>query len=174
MGNRLSVQPDLPRRGNSLPGYEAILFIRAVIQHPAGSDHSSPLLLFEKIHGEAVVAFTLHETLGIRNAVLSRPPTHGPHARVPTLRRSRYRDRRKARYRLGRAHPWPGRIFACWTTNEISWSHRHPPIPIDQHCLVASMHQRPSWCMKPPTPASSMSSSSGDQVEQDGLEPRRP
>jgi hypothetical protein len=85
----------------------------------------------------------LHETLGIRNAVLSRPPTHGPHARVPTLRRSRYRDRRKARYRLGRAHPWPGRIFTCWTTNEISWSHRYPPIPIDQHRLVASMHQRP-------------------------------
>jgi len=54
----------------------------------------------------------------------SRPRTHGPHARVPTLRRSRYRDRRKAHYRLGRAHPWQGGFHTRWTANEISWSHR--------------------------------------------------
>jgi len=35
-------------------------------------------------------------------------PTHGPHVRVPTHRRLRYRNRRKAHYRPGRAHPWPG------------------------------------------------------------------
>ena len=33
-------------------------------------------------------------------------------------------DRRKAGYRLGRAHPWPGGIRTRWTTDKISWSHR--------------------------------------------------
>ena len=42
---------------------------------------------------------------------------HGPHARVPTLRRPRCRDRRQARYRLGRAHPWPGGFRTRWTTH---------------------------------------------------------
>ena len=54
---------------------------------------------------------------------------HGPHARVPTLRRPRCQDRRQARYRLGRAHPWPDGLRTRWTTNEVSWSHRslHSP-----------------------------------------------
>ena len=43
--------------------------MRAVVQHPAGLDLSSPLLLFEKIHGEAVIAFTQNRTLGIRNGI---------------------------------------------------------------------------------------------------------
>ena len=47
-------------------------------------------------------------------------PTHGPHARVPTHRRTRYRSRRKARYRPGRAHPWPGGIRTRWMTNKVS------------------------------------------------------
>ncbi len=55
------------RRGEDLPGYWAVLFVRAVVEHPAGYDPSSPLLLFEKIHGEAVVAFRENRTLGIRN-----------------------------------------------------------------------------------------------------------
>ena len=40
-----------------LPGYWAVLFVRAVVQHPAGLDHSSPLPLSERIHGETIVAF---------------------------------------------------------------------------------------------------------------------
>jgi len=70
-----------------------------------------------------------HRLHGKQNArhperiLFSKPTTHGPHARVPTLRRSRYRDRRQARYRLGRAHPWPGGFRTRWTTNRISWSH---------------------------------------------------
>jgi hypothetical protein len=31
MTYRLSVRPDLPRKGKDLPGYGAILFIRAVV-----------------------------------------------------------------------------------------------------------------------------------------------
>jgi hypothetical protein len=39
---------------------------------------------------------------------LSWPHSHGPRARAPTHRQPRCRNRRKARYRLGRAHPSPG------------------------------------------------------------------
>ncbi len=45
------------RRGEDLPGYWAVLFVRAVVQHPAGRDPALPLLLFEKIHGEDALAF---------------------------------------------------------------------------------------------------------------------
>ena len=41
--------------------------MRAVVQHPAGYAPSLPQLLFEKIHGEAVVAFRKNRTLGIRD-----------------------------------------------------------------------------------------------------------
>jgi len=34
---RLSVPPDLPRKDKDLPGYWAILFVRAVVQHFAGT-----------------------------------------------------------------------------------------------------------------------------------------
>jgi hypothetical protein len=67
MRHRLSVDRNLPRRDEDLPGYWAVLFVRAVVQHPAGYDPSSPLLLFEKTHGKAVVAFREDRTLGIRN-----------------------------------------------------------------------------------------------------------
>jgi len=36
MKYRLSVRPDHPRKDKDLPGYEAILFVRAVVQHFAG------------------------------------------------------------------------------------------------------------------------------------------
>jgi len=49
---------------------------------------------------------------------------HGPHARVPTHRRARYRTRRKAHDRPGRAHPWPGGVRTRWTTYRVSWGHR--------------------------------------------------
>jgi hypothetical protein len=44
--------------------------MRAVVQHPAGRGPSSPLLLFEKIHGEAVIAFTRFRALGNRNEIV--------------------------------------------------------------------------------------------------------
>ena len=46
------------RRGKDLPGYWAVLFLRAVAQHPAGLDLSLPLPLFERIYGEIAIAFT--------------------------------------------------------------------------------------------------------------------
>jgi hypothetical protein len=40
--------------------------VRAVVQHPAGYDLSSPLLLIEKVHGEVDIAFRKFSPLGIR------------------------------------------------------------------------------------------------------------
>ncbi len=57
------------RRGEDLPGYWAVLFVRAVMQHPAGLDLSLPLLLFEKIHGENAIAFRKFRPLGLRNVI---------------------------------------------------------------------------------------------------------
>jgi hypothetical protein len=58
------------------------------------------------------------------------PPSHGPHARMPMHCGPCYQDRRKAYYRLGRAHPWPGRIRTCWTTHKVSWRHRILQFPL--------------------------------------------
>jgi hypothetical protein len=51
------------RRGEGLPGYEAILFVRAVVEHPAGC---APLLAHRSQGGG--VAFAYSSTLGIRKA----------------------------------------------------------------------------------------------------------
>jgi hypothetical protein len=55
---------------------------------------------------------------------VSGPQSHGPHARMPTHRSTCFQERRKACYRLRRAHPWPDRIRTCWTIHEVSWWHR--------------------------------------------------
>ena len=86
----------LPRRNEGLPGAWAILFVRAVVDHPARCDLPSP------VPGAVAVAFRLSNTLGTWKADSFRGcMAHGPRARVPTHRRVRYRSRRKARYRPG-------------------------------------------------------------------------
>jgi hypothetical protein len=57
------------RRGEDLPGSWAVLFMRAVVQHPARLDPSSPLPLFERIYGENAIAFAQIRTLGVRNGI---------------------------------------------------------------------------------------------------------
>ena len=69
-GHRLSERPVRSRNGKDLPGYWAVLFLRAVVQHPAGLDPALPLLLFEKIYGRTAIAFAKNRTLGIRNAIV--------------------------------------------------------------------------------------------------------
>ena len=70
---------------------------------------TQPLLaltsLWEKIYAEADVALTKFRPLSGRYVVIFEAKCHGPYLRVPTLRRLRYRNRRKAHYRPGRAHP---------------------------------------------------------------------
>lgn len=88
--------------------------------------------------GWTIAAFEPKEVLGVQDYLISRPPSHGPHARVTTLRRPRCRDRRKPRYR-------PGGL----TSNRAGFAPagRHTKfqkviadlLPSDQHCLVAPM-----------------------------------
>jgi hypothetical protein len=53
----------LSRRSEGLPGSWTVLFLRAVVEHPAGYD---PLLAHR--NGEAIVAFRRFSTLSIRDA----------------------------------------------------------------------------------------------------------
>ena len=48
------------------------------MQHPAGPDPSLPLLLFEEIHGEIVIAFAQNRTLGLRNDIAFEATTPRP------------------------------------------------------------------------------------------------
>ena len=116
--------------GEDLPGYWAVLFVRAVVKHPAGYDPSLPLLLFEKIHGEAAIAFTENRTLGIRNEYSFRG--HVPTAH--TLACLRFADpvtETVARLTTGSGGLTPGRAgFApAGQRIEISWSHRNSSNP---------------------------------------------
>jgi hypothetical protein len=109
---------DVSRRGEGLPGYGTVLFIRAMVEHPAGD---TPLLAQTTHMQRGVVAFRYTRTLGLRedSRFRGRMP-HGPHVRTPTHRRPHFWDRRKAYYRLRRAHPWPGGFCTRWTTDEVS------------------------------------------------------
>jgi hypothetical protein len=83
----------------------------------------------------SIVAFAYSSTLDIRKAEVSGPQSHGPHVRLPTHRRWHCGHRRKAGYRLGRAHPWPGGFCTRWTTNNISW----------RTCVLQSQLTRRAW-----------------------------
>src|SRR5215471_1924676 len=82
---------------------------------------------------------------------------HGPHVRLPTHRRPCLHDRRQAGYRLGRAHPWPGRMRTCWTTHNVSWRHRILQFPLTHRAwshystfYVAAVVKPPWGCFFPP------------------------
>jgi hypothetical protein len=82
MDYRLPVDRIHSRRDKGLPGSRAVLFVRAVVQHPAGRTAPSPGPLFEEIHGDGAIAFTENRTLGIRNEIVFE-------ATYPRLTRSR-------------------------------------------------------------------------------------
>jgi len=125
------------RRGRDLPGAWAVLFGRAVVQHPAGPDPSSPQPLFEEIHGEAVVAFTQNRALGIRNDIAFEAAT-------PRLARSRaYASPAPLPGPAQGSLPaWAGSPFAGRDSHPLDdkrsfMESSHPPFPFDQPCLVA-------------------------------------
>jgi hypothetical protein len=109
-----------------------------VVQHPAGYDSSSPLLLFEKLHGEAVIAFRENRTLGIRNEIVLEAAT-------PRLTRSRaYASptplpETVARLATGPGGLTPGRAGFAPAGRRTKFHEviEIPPIPIDQQSLVA-------------------------------------
>jgi hypothetical protein len=120
----------LPRKGKGLPGYWAVLFVRAVVQHPAGCAASSPLPLFEEIHGDGAIAFTENRTLGIRNGHSFR----GRNPTAHTLACLRFADpvtETVARLATGSGGLTPGRAgFApAGRRIDISWSHRKSSNP---------------------------------------------
>ena len=125
------------RRSEDLPGSWAVLFVRAVVEHPAGYDSSLPLPLFEEIHGRAVVAFRKFSPLGIRNGIASE-------AAVPRLTRSRAYaspaplpgpSQGSLPARAG--SPLAGRVSHPPDDERSFMESSHPPFPFDQHCLVA-------------------------------------
>ncbi len=126
------------RRGEDLPGYWAVLFVRAVVQHPAGPDLSLPLLLLEKIHGEAAIAFRKFRPLGIRDEIVfeatyPRPTRSRAYASPASLPRP---SPGSLPARAG--SPLAGRV--SHPLDDESKFHgviASPPIPIDQQSLVA-------------------------------------
>jgi hypothetical protein len=116
----------------------AVLFLRAVVQHPAGLDLALPLLLFEKIYGKVAIAFANNRTLGIRNDHSFRG--HGPTAH--TLACLRFADlvtETVARLATGSGGLTPDRAgFApAGRRTKFHEGIAIPPIPIDQQSLVA-------------------------------------
>ncbi len=103
------------RRNEGLPGFWAVLFVRAVVEDPAGCGPLLAHLRSGRRRLQAVQRLGHPECHSFRGCM-----AHGPHVRVPTHRRARCRTRRKARYRPGRAHPWPGGFRTRWTTNRVS------------------------------------------------------
>ena len=129
---------NLPRKDKDLPGYWAVLFVRAVVQHPAGYEPSSPLLLFEKIHGEAAIAFAQDRTLGIRDGYSFRG--HDPTAHtLACLRFAGTVTGAVARLATGSG----GLTLAGRVSHPLDDESKFhgviasPPIPIDQQSLVA-------------------------------------
>ena len=107
---------DGSRRGEGLPGYGAILFVRAMVEHPAGYNS----LLAQFTQGVIVAFDEIQHSRHPGRLEVSGPQSHGPHVCTPTLRRPCFQDRRKAGYRLGRAHPWPDGFRTRWTTHKVS------------------------------------------------------
>ncbi len=127
-----------PRKGKGLPGYWTVLFLRAVVQHPAGYGSSSPLLLFEKIYGEAAIAFRKFRPLGIRNEYSFRD--HLPTARtLAYLRFASLVAETVARLATGSGGLTLRRAgFApAGQKTKFHGVIAYPPIPIDQQSLVA-------------------------------------
>jgi hypothetical protein len=138
MNHRLSATPVTPEERQGLPGYWTVLFLRAVVQHPAGYGISSPLLLFEKIYGEAAIAFRKFRSLGIRNEYSFRD--HLPTAR--TLACLRFADlvtQTVARLATGSGGLTPRRAGFAPAGQKTKFHEviAIPPIPIDQQSLVA-------------------------------------
>jgi hypothetical protein len=91
-------QKPTPERGEDLPGYGTVLFVRAVVEHPAGHTPSLPT---QHSRRGMLLPSMYSSTLGIRKAYVSGPQSHGPHVRLPTHRRWHVGHRRKAGSRLG-------------------------------------------------------------------------
>ena len=134
------------RRGEGLPGYGAILFVRALVVHPAGY---APLLAHSR---------RSHCCLRSISALSASRKHIGFGAAVPRPARSRAYASPLASLPpsqgwlpAGRAHPWPGGFRTRWMTDNISWRH---------DCLQSQLTHRAGshWNSYPLAPYDSYSS----------------
>ena len=129
----------MPRSDEDLPGYWAVLFMRAMVKHPAGYAACSPLLLVEEIHADGAIAFTKkNRTLGIRNVMVFEavPPWL-------TCSRAYASPVRLPEPSQGSLPAWTGSPLAGRVSHPLDDESKFhgviaiPPIPIDQQSLVA-------------------------------------
>jgi hypothetical protein len=90
-----------------------------------------------KTPGEAVVAFRGIRTLGIGNDIAFGAETPRPTRSRTYASPISLPGPTQGSLPARAGSPRPGGIRTRWTTNEVSWSHRNPPIPFDQQGLVA-------------------------------------
>ncbi len=130
MDHRLSVRPETPEEKQGPPG---LLDRPLRACRSAAPRRTRPLLAPTSLREDPRRGcHRLHAKLNAR-----RPEWHSFRGQIPTahsLACLRFAgpvvgDRRQARYRLGRAHPWPGGIRIRWTVNRsfMKSSHLHSP-----------------------------------------------
>jgi|GEM_PF-3096956 len=122
-------------RTSRVPGLSS--FERTVVQHPAGHEPLLALTSRGEVHGETVVAFTQHRTLGIRNAIdfeatLPRPIRSRADASPTALPRPSQGSRP-----AWAGSPLAGRDSHPLDNTRSFMKASHPPIPFDRQCLVA-------------------------------------
>jgi hypothetical protein len=123
---------DMSRRGEGLPGYWAILFARARVEHPAGY----PPLLALQTQG-SVVAFAFVQDarhpgkLGFGAAFLWPARSHA-YASPPSFRRPS-----QGLLPAQAGSPLAERDLHPLDDRQNFMKASHPSIPFDQHCLVA-------------------------------------
>jgi hypothetical protein len=121
------------RRGEGLPGYGAVLFVRAMVEHPAGYHP----LLAPKLSPGMVVAFRENRTLGIREGIgfgAAFPwPTCSHAYASPALFPRPAQGLLPARA----GSPLAGRDSHPLDDRPSFMEASHPPIPFDPQGLVA-------------------------------------
>jgi hypothetical protein len=121
----------LLRRNEGLPGCWAVLFVRAVVEDPAGCDTPSPF------DGEVAIAFRYFETLSIRDGiafVAAWPTAHT----LACLRFAEHVTALVARLTTGQAgSPLAGRVSHPLDDSRSFMESSHTPILLDQYFLVA-------------------------------------
>lgn len=121
------------RRGEGLPGYGAVLFVRAMVEHPAGYHP----LLAQKLSPGMVVAFRENRTLGIREGIgfgAAFPwPTCSHAYASPAVSPRPAQGLLPARA----GSPLAGRDSHPLDDEQSFMEVSHPPIPFDPQGLVA-------------------------------------
>ena len=122
------------RRGEGLPGYGAVLFVRAMVEHPAGYQPLSPK---KTLAGDGCCLQVKQDPRHPGRLEVS-----GPHAPWPTCSHAYASPTLFPRPAQGllparAGSPLAGRDSHPLDARQNFMKALHPPIPIDPHCLVA-------------------------------------